>query len=165
MTGLVRRRVLLHAGIAMGAALVAPRVRACEYYASTLRITHPWTRASMPGDTSAVVCMLFDEVSQTDRLIGVDTPVAERAEMGGVGAAPRVDFVVAQGQVSELSEAGTYVRLVGLKQPLQIGRAYPLTLVFEKGGEVGATLNVDYLRSLGGAGRLGEALRSGQAPG
>ena len=30
--------------------------------------------------------------------------------------------------------------------PLEIGRAYPLQLSFERGGIVQATLNIDYLR-------------------
>lgn len=161
----IDRRTWLQAGVALCASLVVPHVRACEYYASTLRITHPWTRATMAGDTSAVLCMVFDEVTESDRLVGVATPVAGRAELGGVGARPQVDLVIPQGEVVELSEQGTYVRLVDLKQPLQIGRAYPLTLVFEKAGEVGATLNVDYLRSLTGPGGLVDALRSARAPG
>ena len=90
--------------------------------------------------------MKFDEVVQSDRLILVASPVAAGAEMGGLNAGPAVDFFIPQGQESYLAEAGTHVRLVGLKFALEVGRSYPLTLGFEKGGIYNATLSVDYTR-------------------
>ena len=146
----MRRRALLHAGLATGLAGVVPGLvpaaRACEFSASTLRIIHPWTRQTADDANAAVVCMRFDQVQRSDRLIGVSTPVATRAEMGGLQASPRVDFAIPQGQESALSETGTFLRLTGLTQPLETGRAYPLTLVFEHGGSVPALLTVDYER-------------------
>jgi copper(I)-binding protein len=140
------RRGLLQAGLAVGVTFAAPWARACEYYSSNLRVTHPWTRATAPGATSAVVCMRFDEVMRADRLIAVETPVAAGAEMGGTYAGPAVDFAIPEGQESVLSEAGTHVLLIGLRIGLEIARTYPLKLVFEKGDIVIATLNVDYAR-------------------
>jgi copper(I)-binding protein len=137
---------MLHRGLAAGLAAVLPAARACEFYTSTLRVTHPWTRATAPGASTAVVCMKFDEVTVADRLISVETPVATGAEMGGVGAGSAVDFLVPAGQTTFLDEGGTHVRLVGLKFPLEVGRSYPLRLGFEKGGEFNATLTVDYTR-------------------
>ncbi len=142
----IHRRSVLHAGLALGASVVVPAARACEYFTSNLRVEHPWTRATAGDATSAVVCMKFDEVTQADRLISVQSPVAAAAEMGGVGAGPAVDFFIPEGQTSSLDEASTYVRLVGLKFPLEVGRSYPLRLGFEKGGAVNATLSVDYAR-------------------
>ncbi len=143
----IRRRAVLHAGVALCASLVIPPVRACEYFTGTLRITHPWTRATGP-DTFAVVCMRFDEVTETDRLIGVETPVAAGAELVGERTGAGVNLLIPQGRETLLSEDGTHIRLLGLKHPLLIARSYPLKLVFEKGGIVGAILNVDYLRPL-----------------
>ena len=140
----IRRRSLLHGGAALGVALLAPAARACEFFSSNLRIIHPWTRASSVGATSAMVSMRFNDVAETDRLLKVETPVASGAEFGGEGADPKIDFAIPAGQESALTEAGIHVRLVGLQQPLEIGRSYPLTLTFEKGGVVSATLNVDY---------------------
>src|SRR5262249_27538467 len=120
------------------ASLIVRPARACEYFSPTMRITHPWTRASAPDATSAVVCMKFDEVNEADRLIGVETPVADRAELVG-------DFSIPMGGEVVLSEEGAHVRLVGLKQPLFVGRAYPLDLAFERGGVVSAKLNVDFV--------------------
>ncbi len=146
MNQAVLRRGVLHLGIAAGAALLLPSARACEYFSANLRITHPWTRATGPGAGSAIVCMKFDDVLQDDRLIGVETPVAAGAELGGLGARPEVDFAIPAGRETLLSEAGTFVRLVGLNVPMEVARQYPMDLIFERSGRVAATLNVDYTR-------------------
>jgi len=146
MSRIHRRRGMLQAGVALGLASMLPAARACEFFTTNLRITHPWTRATGGDATVAVVSMKFDEVTLADRLVGVSTPVAERAELGGVGASPTVDFEIPAGRETLLSERGTFVRLVGLQHPLEIARTYPLTLVFERGGKVATDLTVDYLR-------------------
>jgi periplasmic copper chaperone A len=146
MKFLLDRRGALRGAAALGIAALAPRARACEYFASTLRITHPWTRATAPDARSAIVCMKLDEVSETDRLVGVQTPVAEGAEIVGPGARPGVDLLIPAGSEIQMSEHGLHLRLLGLRHPLEIARSYPLVLHFEKAGAVSATLNVDYAR-------------------
>lgn len=140
----MNRRHVLRAGLAIGAVLVAPRVRACEIIADYLRVVHPWTRSTPPGATEAVLCMTIDEVTMPDRLVAVETPVAEGAAMGGVGAGPTVDFPVEPGGRFVLDESGTFVRLTGLRHPLSVGREYPLRLEFERSGIVLAELSVDF---------------------
>lgn len=144
-TRLQRRRVL-QAGLALSAAPWLPTAQACETITPTLRITHPWTRATGHGANSAVLCMKFDEVNRTDRLVLVDTPIASGADMGGLAAGPKVDFLIPEGQESHLDESGTYVRLLGLNAPLEVGRSYPLRLGFEQGGVFNLMLSVDYTR-------------------
>lgn len=151
MKSTLHRREVLRASLALGAGLMAPATRACEFFSTHLRITHPWTRASAEGARSAVVCMRFDEVLHNDRLIGVETPVAGAAELAGVDlqgapANPALDFAIPQGRETLLSEAGTHVRLLDLKWPLEVGREYPLTLTFAGGGVIQASLSVDFAR-------------------
>jgi copper(I)-binding protein len=141
---LIQRRRVLQAGVAAGVALLAPSARACEFFTTTLRVTHPWARATRLGSRGAIVSMVFDEVTETDRLIAVSTPVATGAQLGGQGGTRPIDFVIPQGRTSTLSEQGVFVRLVGLRHPLELARAYPLTLEFEKGGKVEADLSIDY---------------------
>lgn len=168
MHRLIHRRALLQAGLALGASVLAGPTRACEYFGSNLRITHPWTRASAALATSAIVCMRFDEVSLSDRLIGVQTPVASGAEMVGAEldgaeldgaeldaadldaayAGAPLNLLIPAGQETVLGESGTCLRLTGLKFPLEVARSYPLQLMFEKSGVVEARLNVDYSRFL-----------------
>lgn len=140
----IHRRELLRAGLALCAAFALPAARACEFYAATLRVTHPWTRATEPGAAHALLCMKIDEVSRDDRLIGVETPVAAGAELVRDGAASELSLAIPKGRELLLEEAGTHIRLVGLAHPLEVARSYPLKLVFEQGGSVLTTLNVDY---------------------
>jgi copper(I)-binding protein len=141
---LIDRRSVLGAGLALGASLMAPAARACEFYAPNLTIVHPWTRASAANASSAMVCMKFIDVQAADRLIGALTPVAESAQLGGHGVNPLLNFAIPVGQTTVLTEGGTHLRLVGLKHPLQMGRTYPITLSFAKAGRIAATLTVEF---------------------
>ncbi|TAL13605.1 MAG: copper chaperone PCu(A)C [Aquabacterium sp.] len=144
----IQRRLLLQGGFAIGASLLLPRARACEFFATSMRVLHPWTRASAPGADGVALYMKFDEVTQSDRLVGVRTPVAEGARMAGPAFAGKarqdIDFAIARGSTAEFTENGTHVRLTGLRQPIEVGRAYPLQLVFEKGGTINAQFEVDF---------------------
>ncbi|MEK8050019.1 copper chaperone PCu(A)C [Ideonella sp. DXS22W] len=144
MTVRLPRRQCLRAALGLGAAGLLPSARACEFFAPTLRIFHPWTRATAEGADEAVVSMKFDGVQRADRLVGVQTPVALHADIAGALARPVVDFAIPAGRDSELAEGGTWLRLSGLQMPLHVGRAYPLTLQFEHGGEVPAQLSIDF---------------------
>ena len=144
---MITRRALLRAGLASGLVLAGLPTRACEFFSTNLRVKHPWTRATPEGADSCVVCMLFDEVHEDDRMIGIQTSIASGAEMGGLGARSGViDFPIPRGQVSALSEAGTYIRLVGLALPMDAERVYQIQLLFERGGALRADLSVDYAR-------------------
>lgn len=140
------RRRLLQAGFACLAATLLPTAQACEFFCTSLRIEHPWTRVSAPGASTAKVCMTFDEVLRADRLIHVETPVAAAAEMGGLAgtAGSAVNFFIPQGQESVLTEDGIHILLTGLRHPLEAAREYPMTLVFEHAGAVQVSLSVDY---------------------
>lgn len=136
-----------HLLIALGAGAFARPASACDFFSSHLRIWHPWTRATRVDADTAKLCMRFDEVNRTDRLIGVETPVAGGVRLAGPGV-PEGDgglsLLIRQGQELTLTEDGLHLELLDLQQPLQIGRSYPLRLVFESAEPVNALLNVDY---------------------
>lgn len=135
-----------HLLVALGSAAFLPQARACEFFSANLRIWHPWTRATRVDADSARLYMRFDEVRRTDRLIGVETPVAAGARLAGPGAptqAQGLSLLIREGQELALTEDGLHIELLDLQQPLQIARSFPLRLVFES-GPVEALLNVDY---------------------
>jgi copper(I)-binding protein len=146
MPTLITRRHALLLSAAAPALLLSQRARACDFFTTHLRVFHPWARESGPQDTSAGVFMLFDEVMQADRLIGAHTPLAESVELVVDGIGRPLDLEIPADKVTLLRETGTHLRLLGLKQPLKLGREYPLTLVFEHGGSVQADLDVDFTR-------------------
>jgi len=141
-----RRRHALHAGLALGSLLWLPRAQACEFVTGTLRVTHPWTRATAPGEDTAVLGLKFDEVTEADRLVLVQTPIASAAAIGGRDARPVVDLAIGAGEEIVLHERGTYIQLRGLKHALLPGRSYALVLGFEKSGLFNTTVSVDYER-------------------
>ena len=144
MKPILDRRRLLCAAASLAVIAVIPVGRACEFDADTLTVTHPWTRATAADAAFAVVSMKFINVMTADRLIGVITPVASGAELGGPDGIRALAFEVRPGSSAELAEAGVHLRLTGLRQPLELGRSYPMKLVFERGGIVHAQLNVDF---------------------
>ena len=147
----LQRRHILRAGAAIGMAMGLPTARACEFYAPNFKVIHPWTRATADGVDVALVSMVFDEVTAADVLVGVSSPVASQAQLGGAGGAAAGDTVhlaIAAGQRLALSEAGIHLRLLGLRHPLEVGRAYPMTLAFQHAGLLQTQLTVDYERFL-----------------
>ncbi len=140
------RRHFVHTACGLGAALLLPSARACEVVTSTLTIIHPWTRASEGGASTALVGMRLQDVNETDRLIGVRTPVAVSAQIEGSGAGPGIDLLIPAGETVTLGDDGPRLRLLGLLTALHAGTEHPLTLVFEKAGPVRARLSVDYAR-------------------
>jgi copper(I)-binding protein len=144
MNPILHRRRLLGTIASLAAIAALPVARACEFDADTLTVTHPWTRVTAADAPFAVVCMKFGNVMRHDRLIGVVTPVAAGAELGGPDGVRPLAFDLLPGHAAELAENGVHLRLIGLRQPLELGRAYPMKLVFEHGGTVNAQLNVDF---------------------
>ncbi len=144
MNPILDRRRLLRAAAGLAAIAALPAARACEFDADTLTVTHPWTRATVADAPFAVVSMKFSRVTSADRLIGAITPVASGAELGGPDGARALAFDLLPGEEAELTESRLHLRLTGLRQALELGRSYPLKLVFEHGGIVNAQLNVDF---------------------
>lgn len=151
-TPLPRRRLLIAAtAAAAGLTGLARPAQACDFFSSRMRIWHPWTRATRVDADTATLCMRFDEVQKTDRLIGLETPVCGGARLAGPKAdadanvdKKGLDLLIHEGQELTLTEDGVYIELLDLQQPLQIGRSFPLRLLFASGDAVNAQLNVDF---------------------
>ena len=117
-----------------------------------VRIDDAWARATAPG---AKVGAGYMKISSTvaDRLVGAASPAAARVELhvnekkGDVLRMREVKaYDIPVGGVFELSPGGAHLMLVDLKAPLKQGTRVPLTLRFEKAGEMKVELEV---RALG----------------
>lgn len=118
--------------------------------AQTMDITQVWSRAMPPSaPTGAVYFNLRNPTGQADRLTGAHTTRAERAELhthvheGDMMRMEQVEAVdvPAEGQV-EFEPGGHHVMLFKLSEPLAAGDHFPLTLIFEKAGEVTVEVSV-----------------------
>ena len=126
--------------------------------ATTITVEQPWSRATPPGAKVGAGYMVIKS-SVADRLVGASSPAAASVELhvtektGDVLRMRHVKAydIPAKGSF-ELSPAGAHLMLVDLKAPLKAGTKVPMTLRFEKAGEVKIELEV---RPLGSGGHHG----------
>jgi copper(I)-binding protein len=107
-------------------------------------VTQVWSRAMPPtAPTGAVYFTLRNPGDTPDRLTGVKTTRAEKAELhthvhkGEVMRMERIDSVeVPAGGEVTFKPGSSHVMLFKLSEPLVAGERFPLTLIFENAGEV-----------------------------
>jgi periplasmic copper chaperone A len=135
----------------LAAAIAVALVSACtaaaadEIKAGAITIAAPWARPSIGEATNSAAYMKLSNSGDTsDRLLSVKSGAAQHTMLhesrmeGDVMKMVHLDGGVeipAHGTV-ELKPLGLHVMLMGLKKPLKAGETLPLTLVFEKQGEV-----------------------------
>lgn len=146
MNHLIHRRGVMQLGLTWSIALSLPAARACEFRTDNLTVVHPWVRPTAEATDSATLSMGFKDVVYPDRLIDARTPLARRITMGGQGDDTRIDFEIAAGDESRLTEQGPHLQLLGVTIPLGLGSTFPLQLLFQKAGPIEALLTVDYAR-------------------
>jgi periplasmic copper chaperone A len=123
------------------------------YDAGDLRIGHPWARPTVPGQgVGGGYLKLTNKGTSADKLVSakVDAGVAQRVELHSMrmdGNMMRMQEVAAievpAGQTVELAPGGLHLMLMGLKAPLKAGDSFPMTLRFEKAGEVKVDVKVE----------------------
>jgi periplasmic copper chaperone A len=123
-----------------------------EYRIRDLTIDHSWTRSTPPAaKTAAGYMTVTNNGSVDDRLIGVRTPAAKTAELhrseqkDGVMQMRRQEngVPIPAGSTVELAPGGYHIMMTDLSAPFVRGKDVPLTLVFEKAGEVAVELRVE----------------------
>ncbi|MEY8827364.1 copper chaperone PCu(A)C [Sedimentitalea sp. XS_ASV28] len=127
-----------------------------------ISVTDPYARSSTANSASGAAFMVLNNGSdQDDRLIAAASDIAERVELhthvedtNGVMKMREVEdgFPVAAGDSHELRRGGDHVMFLGLKEPLENGDIIPLTLTFERAGEVVIEVPVDLERKPAGGG-------------
>lgn len=128
-----------------------------DYRVGNLQISQPWARGT-PGSarTAAAYMSISIHGDRTDRLVSVSTPVSRTAQLhahlmeNDVMKMRRVAAIeIHSGEPSVLRPGGTHVMLMGLKRPLKEGDAFPMTLTFERAGDVQVMVAVRKMGSMG----------------
>ena len=132
----------------LAALLLATPATAHDYKAGDLQIGHPWARPTA-GKVGGAFMAIANTGSQPDRLLGATTSAAEKVELhqtirdGDIMRMRPVDTIpVVPGEPVALKPGGLHIMLIGLKAPLKVGDKIPLTLRFERAGEVKVDLAV-----------------------
>jgi len=123
-------------------------------------IDQPWMRATPPGAKVAGGFMtLTNKGASPDRLVGAASPVAERVELhvhvheaGMMKMKQVAGFDVPANGKYVLKPGGGHLMFIDIKRPIKEGETIPVTLKFEKAGEVKAEYPVAGLGAMGPAG-------------
>lgn len=126
-----------------------------------IQITDAWARATPSGAQTAVTYVTV-ESPVGDRLTGVSTPAAQKADIhemtmdGNVMKMRQVDDVdLPAGQTVTLKPGGSHIMLTGLAKPLKEGETFPLTLDFAKAGTRHVDVSVEKVGAMGPSGSNG----------
>jgi copper(I)-binding protein len=122
-----------------------------------IQIENGWARATPPGAKIAAGYMTIGNAAATpDKLVAASSPAAEKVEThvtvkdGDIFRMREVKGyeVPARGSF-ELKPGGAHLMLVNIKTPFKEGDKIPLTLRFERAGEVRLELQVGRLTDAG----------------
>jgi len=116
---------------------------------SQVSVENPWARPTPPSAKLGAGYLTVVNSGAADRLVGAASPAAARVEMHVTlrdGEIMRMREVKAfdlpaKGRL-ELKPAGAHLMFVDLKRPFKKGDKVPVTLKFEKAGEVKVDLQV-----------------------
>ena len=122
-------------------------------FAADIMVADPYARtSSMMAQSGAAFMMIHNHGTEGDRLIGAASPVADKVELHthkenaqGVMQMIHVEegFDLPAGGEIAMVRGGHHVMFLGLKQELKQGDIVPVTLIFEKAGEVAVDVPVD----------------------
>ncbi|WP_338666205.1 copper chaperone PCu(A)C (plasmid) [Pararoseomonas sp. SCSIO 73927] len=136
----------------LAGALTLAAAGAAHAQRGDITVSQAWTRAvGATAPTAAGYLTLRNRGATPDRLIGAATSAAraveiheQRSEDGVMRMRPLPDGVpVPPGETVTLGPGGTHLMLVGPTRPLVRGERVPLTLRFERAGEVRVELSVE----------------------
>lgn len=121
-----------------------------------VKVEAAWARPTVAGQQSGGGFLTLTSPT-ADRLLGGSTTVAERFELhsmtmqGDVMQMRQVPTIeLPAGRAVKLEPGGLHVMFIGLKQPLAAGSKLPVTLKFEKAGEVKVEFEVAARAPAGG---------------
>jgi len=109
-----------------------------------MKVTEAWSRATPAGATTAEDYLTIqNRLDTADTLLTLtsyvaeDISLAETSNVNGVNESqPLATLTIPAGKDITLKPNRTVIVLKKLKQPLKAGDKFPLTLTFEKGGQV-----------------------------
>jgi copper(I)-binding protein len=129
----------------LAAALLAAPALAHDYTAGSLKIGHPWARATPKGaPVGGGYLSITNTGSEPDRLTGGSSPISKKFEVHQMSMDHGVmkmrplgnGLEIPPGKTVTLSPGGLHLMFVDLNQPLKQGEKIPATLEFAKAGKV-----------------------------
>lgn len=131
--------------------LAAPAL-AHELTVGDLQFIHPHIpQPAGLAKTAGGYMAIVNTGAEADRLIGVETDIAAKAEVhesrvdaNGVGTMTHIDALeIPPGETVSLERGGYHIMLMGLTGPLKEGETRKATLIFERAGRVEIEFMID----------------------
>jgi copper(I)-binding protein len=122
-----------------------------DYTLGSLKIGHPWARATPPTAPAGGGFLTVTNTGTTaDRLISATSPAASQVQVhemkmdGSIMRMRELDngLAIPPGATVTLAPGGFHLMMIGLKEPLKETTRVPVTLVFEKAGKIDVELRV-----------------------
>jgi len=114
-----------------------------------LALENGWTRAAGQGGQGAGFLIIRNTGTEADRLVAASSPAAARVELhtslreGDVMRMRPVENIpVPAGGSVTLAPGGLHMMLIGLTRPLVVGQTVPVSLRFERAGQVTVNMTV-----------------------
>ena len=143
-----RRQVVMGALLAVGAGARPAPADAQDYWLNQVRVSKPWAPPTRNGSRTGEVYMVIENRGpDLNRLVAVETPVAERVTFadeeprGTIETLAYIDLR-ARREIA-LRPGRVHLKLDGLKQSLTKGGTFPLTLVFANRQKLEVRVDVD----------------------
>jgi len=147
----------------VAALILATPAFAHDFSKGSLRVEHPWSRATPKGaSVGAGYLVIENRGSAADRFLSVKVSpeIAERTEIhemavtdGVMRMRPLAKGVeLAPGKTVKFEPGGLHVMFMNLKRPLEKGQRIKATLVFEKAGEIEVEFAVEAMGGSSGGG-------------
>ena len=116
---------------------------------NTIKVEQVWSRAAMSGHEGAAY-MTITNGGPTDTLTAVSTPIAAAADLHQsindncvMKMRAVQSLAIDTGKSVTLGPGGYHIMLTNLKQTLKEGDSFPITLTFQKAGNITATAKVE----------------------
>ncbi len=127
-------------------------VSASYAMAGEIELHDGYARASSPNAKAGAAFLMIHNYGEADRLIGARSPVAKRVELhthiesdDGVMQMVHVEegFDLPANGAIHMVRGGDHVMFMGITESFEQGKKIPLTLIFEKAGEMEFEVEVD----------------------
>jgi copper(I)-binding protein len=151
----------------LGLAGYSPLLKASNFTVAGIEVQGPQAMATSAGQPNGAIFIeaISNKAGKADRLVAARSPVSASMELhnmtmdGGVMRMREIAGIdlPAGGKVlmHRGSKEGYHLMLMGLKKPLEAGQVIPVTLIFERAGELEVKASVVDMRAKGHGGHHG----------
>lgn len=130
---------------------------ATSAFAGGIEVSDAWARASAKMARAGAAFITIKNSGGADRLIAAKSDVSKKTELhthikeGEIMKMRHVEAInVPANGMAMLKPGGDHVMFMGLKEPFKEGSMFPLTLVFEKAGEIKTSVMVKGVAAMSG---------------